>query len=80
MYDITQIKSNSSYFFEINTIIHQVNAWLRSTFSWTHEEYIEKYLDEYSYKSNSKQTIFEKLNKRMVITKPLTYSQIIVSV
>ena len=83
MYDITQIKSNSSDFFEINTIIHQVKAWLRSTFSWMHEEHIEKYLDEYSYRlnrSNSKQTIFDNLIKRMVITKPLKYSEIKVSV
>lgn len=82
MYDITQIKSNSSDFFEINTIIHQVKAWLRSTFSWMHEEHIEKYLDEYSYRlnrSNSKETIFDNLIKRMIYSKPLTYKQIIVS-
>jgi len=83
MYDITQIKSNSSDFFEINTIIHQVKAWLRSTFSWMHKEHIEKYLDEYSYRlnrSNSKETIFDNLIKRMIYSKPLTYKQIIVSV
>ena len=51
-YNIEQIKSNTSDFFHIITIIHQVKAWLRSTYSWMHEQNIEKYLDEYSYRLN----------------------------
>ena len=42
-YDIEQIKSNTSDFFQINTIIHQVKSWLRSTYSWMHEQNIEKF-------------------------------------
>ena len=68
-YNIEQIKSNTSDFFQINTIVHQVKAWLRSTYSWMHEQNIEKYLDEYSYRLNRsihKQTIFDNLIRRMV--------------
>jgi hypothetical protein len=36
-YDITQIKSNVPDFFEINTIIHQLKAVLRSVYSWMHK-------------------------------------------
>jgi hypothetical protein len=63
-YKIEQIKSNTSDFFEINTIIHQVKSWLRSVYSWMHSEHIERYLDEYSYRLNRsihKQTIFDNL-------------------
>lgn len=82
-YNITQTKSNKgSTFFEINTIIHQAKAWLRSNFSWVHEEHIEKYLDEYSYRLNrsqSKETIFDNLINRIVKAKYLGYRQIIIS-
>jgi transposase-like protein len=68
-YDIEQIKSNTSDFFEMNTIVHQVKAWLRSVYSWMHQDNIERYLDEYSYRLNRsihKQTIFDNLITRMV--------------
>lgn len=67
-YDITQTKSNVSDFFEINTIIHQLKAGLRSVYSWMHDGHIEKYLDESNYRltrSIHKQTIFDNLIKRM---------------
>lgn len=69
LYNIEQIKSNTADFFSINTIIHQVKAWLRSTYSWMHQQNIEKYLDEYSYRLNRsihKQSIFANLIIRMV--------------
>lgn len=68
-YDIEQIKSNTSDFFQINTIIHQVKSWLRSTYSWMNEQNIQRYLDEYSYRLNRsihKQTIFNNLITRMI--------------
>ena len=74
LYDIEQIKSNTSDFFEINTIIHQVKSWLRSTYSWMHEQNIQRYLDEYSYRLNRsihKQTIFDNLITRMLNNKHL---------
>ena len=82
-YNITQTKSNKgSTFFEMNTIIHQAKAWLRSNFSWIHEAHIEKYLDEYSYRLNrsqNKETIFDNLINRILNTKHLTYRDIIIS-
>ena len=63
-YNIEQIKSNTSDFFQMNTIIHQVKSWLRSIYSWMHEQNIERYLDEYSYRLNRsiyKESIFDKL-------------------
>jgi hypothetical protein len=68
-YNIEQIKSNTADFFEMNTIIHQVKSWLRSVYSWMHDQNIEKYLDEYSYRLNRsihKETIFDNLIIRMM--------------
>ena len=68
-FNIEQIKSNASSFFEMNTIIHQVKSWLRSVYSWMHEQNIERYLDEYSYRLNRsihKQSIFDNLIIRMM--------------
>lgn len=78
-YDITQTKSNVSDFFEINTIIHQLKAGLRSVYSWMHDGHIEKYLDEYSYRLNRsihKQTIFDNLIKRMSKHQHIGYNDI----
>lgn len=36
-YNVEQIKSNTSCFFEMNTIIHQVKSWMRTISSWMHE-------------------------------------------
>ena len=63
-YNISQIKSNTADFFEINTIIHQLKAGFRSVYSWMHKYHIEKYLNEYSYRINRsihKETIFDNL-------------------
>lgn len=82
-YNITQIKSNTSNFFEMNTIIHQVKAGLRSVYSWMDEFHLEKYLDEFSYRLNRsihKQTIFDNLINRMMKNKHIGYKQIIISI
>lgn len=68
-YSIEQIKSNSVDFFAVNTIVHQVKAWLRSVYSFMKEQHIEKYLSEFSFRINRsihKQTIFHKLIVRLV--------------
>jgi len=67
---------------QMHTIIHQLKSWLRSTYSWVHEEHIEKYLDEFSYRINRsiyKQTIFHNLILRMVNAQPITYQMIKIS-
>jgi hypothetical protein len=82
-YDIEQIKSNTSDFFQINTIIHQVKSWLRSTYSWMHEQNIQRYLDEYSYRLNRsihKQTIFNNLITRMINQKHIGLQEFKISI
>ena len=67
---------------QMHTIIHQLKSWLRSTYSWVHEEHIEKYLDEFSYRINRsiyKQTIFHNLISRMINAQPITYQMIKIS-
>lgn len=82
-FDITQIKSNKgSSSKEIHTIIHQVKSWLRSTFSWVHEQHIKKYLNEFSYRinrSNNKDNIFDLLINRIMTTLNVQYQDIIIS-
>ncbi|MFN8266669.1 MAG: IS1595 family transposase [Chitinophagales bacterium] len=69
-YNITQIPSNKGQNFPIlHTMIHQVKTWLRTTFSWVSEFNINRYLSEFSYRINrsqSKNTIFDNLIRRMV--------------
>ncbi|VAW30730.1 hypothetical protein MNBD_BACTEROID07-15 [hydrothermal vent metagenome] len=67
---------------QMHTVIHQVKSWLRSTYSWVHEEHIEKYLDECSFRINRsiyKQTIFHNLISRMVKAQPISYQMIKIS-
>ncbi len=81
-YNITQIESNISDFFEINTIIHQLKAGLRSVYSWMDSYHFDKYLDEYSYRLNRsihKQTIFDNLINRMMKNKHIGYQEIKIS-
>lgn len=81
-YNITGIKSNAPDFFEINTIIHQLKAGLRSVYSWVDERHIERYLSEFSYRLNRsihKQTIFDNLINRMIKCKPVDYKSITLS-
>ena len=81
-YSITQIKSNTADFFAINTIVHQVKAWLRSVYSYMNEAHIEKYLDEFSFRINRsihKQTIFHTVIKRLMKSEHIGYKQIKIS-
>jgi transposase-like protein len=67
---------------QFHTVVHQIKAWLRSVYSWVHEEHIQKYLDEYSYRINRsiyKQTIFHGLIERMIYSSPITYQTIKIS-
>lgn len=82
-YNITQTKSDKgNTFFEMNTIVHQVKAWMRSNFSNIDKYHIQSYLDEFSYRINRslhKQTIFDNLISRMVNHKQLYYRDIVIS-
>ena len=69
-YDITQIQSNGGLnFIALHTMIHQVKSWIRTTYSWVSEFNINRYLDEFCYRTNRsqmKENIFNNLIRRMV--------------
>lgn len=69
-YTIEQVPSNNGQNFKaLHTMIHQVKSWLRTTYSWVSESNIDRYLAEFSFRINrsqSKDTIFDNLIKRMV--------------
>ena len=81
-YNLTQIPgSGGQNFKQLHQIIHQINSWIRTTYSWTHKLHTNKYLDEYSFRINRaiyKDTIFHKLIERMVLSDTVEYKDIIV--
>ena len=83
MYNITQKPSNDGKNFPtLHKIIHQVKSWIRSIYSWVSEFNIDRYLAEYSFRINrsqSKETIFNKLIKRIVEGSPVSQSQLVCS-
>ena len=82
-YKITQTRSDKgNTFFEMNTIVHHVKVWLRSTFSNLDKHHIQAYLNEFSCRINrsiNKQTFFDNLISRIILVKPLVYMDIIIS-
>ena len=83
-YNIAQIPSNKGKNFkQLHYVVHQIKSWIRTTYSWTHKQHTDKYLDEYSFRINRsifKQTIFHKLIERMMNTEQVVYKQIIVCI
>ena len=82
-YNITQIPSNNGKNFPtLHKVIHQVKSWIRGIYSWVSEFNIDRYLAEYSFRINrsqSKETIFNSLMKRMLERKPIFQSQLVCS-
>lgn len=80
---ITQIPSNKGRNFPVlHTMIHQVKSWIRTTYSWVSDSNINRYLSEFCFRINrsqSKQTIFNNLIKRMVDRKPVLQKDLICS-
>ena len=63
-------------------MIHQVKYWIRTTYSWVSENNIHRYFDEFCYRINrsqSKETIFDNLIKRMVKSDNITHQKLICS-
>ena len=77
-FNITQISSNDGKNFPtLHKIIHQVKSWIRGIYSWVSEFNIDRYLAEYSFRINrsqNKDTIFNKLMKRVVEHSPVFQS------
>ena len=66
----------------LHKVIHQVKYWIRGIYSWFSEFNIDRYLAEYSFRINrsqSKETIFNKLMKRIVERSPVSQSQLVCS-
>lgn len=82
-YDITQIESDKGANFKaLHVMIHQVKSWIRTTYSWVSEHNIDRYLDEFCYRINrsqSKDTIFNNLIKRMVNADSITHEKLLCS-
>ena len=80
-FNITQISSNDEKnFATLHKIIHQVKSQIRGIYSWVSEFNIDRYLAEYSFRINrsqSKETIFNSLIKRMLEREPIFQSQLI---
>ena len=80
-FNITQISSNDEKNFPtLHKIIHQVKSQIRGIYSWLSEFNIDRYLAEYSFRINrsqSKETIFNSLIKRMLEREPIFQSQLV---
>jgi transposase-like protein len=80
-YQIEQIPSlQGANFQALHTMIHQVKSWLRTTFSWVSPQHINRYFDEFCYRINrsqSKETIFNNLIKRMAAADKIYHDQIL---
>ena len=80
-YDLTQILSEKgSNFKALHVMIHQVKSWIRTTYSWVSEKNINRYFDEFCYRINrsqSKETIFNNLIKRMVKADNISHKEIV---
>lgn len=80
-YNITQIKSEGGKnFILLHTMIHQIKSWIRTTFSSVSKGNIQRYLDEFCFRinrSNSKETIFHNLVRRMNDASNITHKQIV---
>ena len=77
-YNITQKPSNNGKNFPtLHKVIHQVKSWIKGIYSWVSEFNIDRYLAEYSFRINrsqNKDTIFNKLMKRVVEHSPVFQS------
>ena len=82
-FEITQISSNNGKNCPtLHKVIHQVKSWIRGIYSWVSEFNIDRYLAEYSFRINrsqSKDTIFNKLIKRIVERSSVSQSQLVCS-
>ena len=82
-FNITQKPSNDGKNFPtLHKVIHQVKSWIRGIYSWGSEFNIDRYLAEYSFRINrsqNKDTIFNKLMKRIVEGSPVSQSQLVCS-
>lgn len=79
-YNIEQIPSDSGKHFQIlRTTIHKVKTWIRTTYSYISGFHINRYFDEFCFRLDRSQTrnsIFHNLVKRMVNTPKINHAQL----
>ena len=82
-YDIEQINSNGGLNFKaLHTMIHQIKTWIRTTYSWVSEFHINRYFNEFCYRLNrsqTKNTIFNNLIKRIVEADSINQAKLVSS-
>jgi hypothetical protein len=82
-YDITQIDSNGGLNFKaMQTMIHQIKSWIRTTYSWVSDFNINRYFNESCFRINRSQrkaTIFNNLITKIVKKDKVYHNQIICS-
>lgn len=82
-YDITQIESNNGLNFKaLHTMIHQIKAWIRTTYSWVSDFNINRYFNEFCFRINrsqNKSTIFNNLITKMVNSQKVYQRELICS-
>lgn len=80
-YAIIQEQSDGGKNFKIlHTMIQQVKSWIRTTYCWVSDQHIQRYFDEFCYRLNrsqSKNTIFNNLIKRMVASDKIYHKDFI---
>lgn len=80
-YDINQIESNNGANFKaLHTMIHQIKSWIRTTYSWVSDFNINRYFNEFCFRINrsqSKQTIFNNLITKMVLSDKIYQTEFI---
>lgn len=82
-YGITQIESNSGKNFKVlHIMIHKIKSWIRDVYSWVSDFNINRYLNEFCYRLNrsqSKETVFNNIIKRMVLKDKIYQAKLICS-
>jgi len=80
-YSISQIPSKFDLnFIKLHNLIHQVKSRISATYSCVSKKHIERFINEYTYRINrsqSKETIFHNLIKRMVSADKLVIPSIV---
>ena len=80
-YNISQIESNNGKNFKVlHIMIHKIKSWIRDVYSWVSDFNINRYLNEFCYRLNrsqSKETVFNNIIKRMVVADKMYQTKII---
>ena len=81
VYNITQVDSNKALNLkDLHTMLHQIQSWIRTTYSWVSQFNLNRYFNEFCFRINrsqSKNTIFNNLITKMINSDKIYQSEII---